>query len=76
MSVLEYVVVALLVAGSIAFSAWRLAPASLRLRILDLLPPSRPGAGLIGRLRRAALAEISSGCHACSQTRKAGALRR
>jgi hypothetical protein len=75
MRVLEALIVALLVTGSLVFSAWRLSSAKLRLRVLEIVAP-RSRNRFVARLRSAALAELTHDCHACGQTRTPAAPRR
>jgi hypothetical protein len=73
--VLENVLVALLVAGSVLHSAWRLTSPRLRLRVLDLLEPAlgKVAGRWIRPLRTRTLARLTGGCSACSA--RAGNLR-
>jgi hypothetical protein len=75
MGMIEALIVALLVTGSIVFSAWRLSPAKMRLRVLEIVAP-RSTNRLVAKLRGKALAELTHGCHACGQTQIPGAPRR
>jgi hypothetical protein len=66
---LQAFVVAVLVTASVVFAAWRLAPARLKLRLLDRLQPDT--AHLWGRaiahLRRGVAEELMHGCGACAR---------
>ena len=75
MGMIEALIVAFLVTASILLSAWRLAPAKLRLKFLEMIAPRSTNA-FVARLRGKALAELSSGCGACAPTRTPAAPRR
>jgi hypothetical protein len=62
--VLEDLLVAMLVAGSAVFTAWRLMPVRARLGLLERLEPMLGSAG--NRLRAKALAQLTGGCSACA----------
>ena len=68
--VLQAFVVGVLVVASAAFATWRLAPARLKLRLLDRLEPDT--AHLWGRcvahLRKGVAEELTHGCGACAHT--------
>jgi hypothetical protein len=68
--VLQAFVVGVLVLASGAFVTWRLAPARLKLRLLDRLEPDT--AHLWGRwvayLRKGVADELTHGCSACART--------
>jgi hypothetical protein len=66
--VLEDLLVAMLVAGSAVFSAWRLMPIRTRLGVLDRLEPMLGGIAeaTLHRLRAKALAQLAGGCGACA----------
>jgi hypothetical protein len=73
-AIAQDVLVALIVAGGVIFSAWRLMSPRLRLRTLDLLAPvaTRLGAGgTIGRLRGQTIGQLAAGCSACSHNKTA-----
>ena len=67
--VLQTLVVALLVAASAIFATWRLAPARLKLRMLDRVSPDT--AHWWGRsvawLRKGVAEELMHGCSACAR---------
>jgi hypothetical protein len=67
--IVQALIVAIIVAASAAFAAWRLAPARARLRLIDALNPSDGNA--TGRwllhLRKGVLNQLAHGCNACSQ---------
>jgi hypothetical protein len=65
---LEIVLVGLLVAGSVIFSAWRLLSAKLRLRVLDFAGPAlgRLSEKSLARLRSRTLGQLAGGCGSCS----------
>jgi hypothetical protein len=70
---LQWLIVAPLVAGAALVAAWRLMTVRLRLRVLSQLLTILPAAegGMIGRWRasvsRRIAAEAASGCAACSK---------
>ena len=66
--VLENLLVALLVAGSALYSAWRLMPPATRLKLLEHLIPLLGGtaAAPLVRLRSKVVAQLAGGCAACS----------
>jgi hypothetical protein len=76
--VLENLLVAVLVAGSAAFSAWRLLPARARLTVLDLVTPLLGGLAQapLQRLRAKALGQLTGGCSACSAASHARVIKR
>ena len=67
---LQTLIVALVVAGSAMFAAWRLMPARAKLRALDALKPSTDTAigRRLSRLRQGVLNELAHGCSACSSS--------
>jgi hypothetical protein len=75
MAVFEALIVAAIVTASIVFSAWRLSPAKLRLRVLEFFAP-RSTNRFVAQLRGKALAELTHGCHACAPSRTPAAPRR
>ena len=64
----QQVLVGLLVAAGIVFSAWRLLSARWRLRLLDALYalPGASGAAWLGRLRQRLLGQSTLACGGCS----------
>ena len=67
--VIQYLLVALLVAGSALYSTWRLMPLATRLKLLDRAAPLARGvAGApLARLRSKVLAQLAGGgCGGCS----------
>jgi hypothetical protein len=67
-AVMQEVVVGLLVAGCVVFSAWRLLSARLRLRVLNAVS-ALPGAGRavwLARLRQRSLSRSGGACAGCS----------
>jgi hypothetical protein len=74
-AVLQYALVAVLVAGCALFSAWRLAPLSLRLRALQAISrvPALRSAAWLGRLRERSLAQYSGACGGCAAGARPGA---
>jgi hypothetical protein len=75
MIVLQAFIVAVIVTGSLAFSAWRLSSAKMKLRLLEFVAP-RSTNRFVSRLRATALAQLTHGCHACAPTRTPAAPRR
>ncbi len=72
MEALETGIVALIVAASILYSAWRLTSAQLHLRALDLLGHvmgNAPG-GWVARLRSRVLSKMAGGCGTCASNVK------
>ena len=68
--IVQTLIVAILVAASAVFAAWRLMPARTRLRVLDGIKPSEGNAvgRWLMRLRKKVLADLTSGgCASCSQ---------
>ncbi len=67
--VLQNVLVGILVAAGIVFSAWRLLSLRLRLRLLDGLNgvPGASGAAWLTRLRQRLLSQATLACGNCSQ---------
>lgn len=70
MLVLEYLLVALIVAACAIFSVWRLLSVGARLRVLDALAalPRHPGDRWLTALRQRLLARLGSGCDSCTQS--------
>jgi hypothetical protein len=72
--ILQNVLVGVIVAGCLVFSAWRLMSPKLRLKTLELLAPAakRLGAhGPVTRLRSQTVAQLAAGCSACSHNKTA-----
>ena len=70
--IIQEVLVALIVAGCAAFSAWRLMSGSARLKTLEWLAPlaNRVGAGNpIDRQKAKVIGQLASGCSACSSNK-------
>jgi hypothetical protein len=69
MVIIQYVIVALIVASCTVFSVWRLISPRLRLRAVETLAPFSGAVGgkLLAQLRQKALAQLSGGCSACSR---------
>jgi hypothetical protein len=67
--VLQAFAVGVLVAGSIVFASWRLAPARLKLRLLDRLEPDTAHfwGRWIAHLRKGVAEELTHGCGACAR---------
>jgi hypothetical protein len=64
---LQSVAVAVLVIGSAVYAAWRLMPASRRLRLIERLLAGAPASsGWVARLRHAARADAEKSCGGCS----------
>jgi hypothetical protein len=85
MAAVQMLIVSVLVAVSLIFSAWWLTPARRRLWVLDHLVRADATRGPLVRLRRALLARAQIGCAACRanpsaaaphSTEKGAALRR
>ena len=71
-SLLQNVLVGVIVAVCLVFSAWRLMSPKLRLKTLESIAPSatRLGAGAwITRLRSQTVAQLAAGCSACSHNK-------
>lgn len=72
--ILQEAVVALIVAGCIVFSAWRLMSPRLRLKTLELVGPTMEkmgGRGTVARLRTKTIGQLAGGCSACSANKAA-----
>lgn len=65
---LQTVVVALIVIASTFFAAWRLAPAKLKLRVLDALNPNDAGVWgrWLSRRRKGVAEQLLHGCSSCA----------
>jgi hypothetical protein len=74
---LQQVLVGLLVAAGIVFSAWRLLSARWRLRLLDALYalPGVSGAAWLARLRQHLLSQSTLACGGCSNADAAHGLK-
>ena len=72
---LQNVLVGVIVAGCVVFSAWRLMSPRLRLKTLDLVGPAMEALGARGtvaRLRTQTLGKLVTGtCSACSSNKSA-----
>jgi hypothetical protein len=66
---LQALLVALIVTASALFAAWRLAPARLKLRLLDRLKPDTANlwGRWVARLRKGVAEELTHGCSACAR---------
>ena len=68
-AVLQVIVVGVVVVASALFATWRLAPARLKLRLLDSMTPDT--AHFWGRcvawLRKGVAEELAHGCSACAR---------
>jgi hypothetical protein len=66
----QTVAVVVLVTAAVAFGAWRLSPARLKLRWLDRLKPDtgKFWGRSVARLRNNVAAELLHGCGACAGT--------
>jgi len=73
--ILQDAVVAVIVAGCVAFSAWRLMSPRLRLKILEFIGPTMARLGArntIVRLKVKTLGQLTAGgCSACSANKTA-----
>lgn len=73
--ILQEALVAIIVAGCIVFSAWRLMSPKLRLKTLELVGPTIEklgGSGAIARLRTKTMGQLVAGaCSACSANKTA-----
>ncbi len=72
--ILQDALVAVIVAGCVVFSAWRLMSPRLRLQTLELIGPTmvRLGArNTIVRLKIKTIGQLTSGCSACSANKTA-----
>jgi hypothetical protein len=68
--VLQSFAVGLIVLSCAVFAAWRLTPASVKLRMLNALKPDTAyfWGRVIARLRRSVAEELAQGCGACSRS--------
>ena len=72
--ILQEALVAVIVAGCIVFSAWRLMSPRLRLKTLELVGPTMEklgGRGAVARLRIKTIGQLAGGCSACSANKTA-----
>jgi len=73
-SLLQNVLVGVIVAVCLVFSAWRLMSPKLRLKTLEALAPAAQKLGahsLVTRLRSQTVAQLAAGCSACSHNKTA-----
>jgi hypothetical protein len=71
---LQSMLVGIIVAFCVVFSAWRLMSPKLRLKTLELIAPTvaKLGAGAwVTRLRGQTVAQLAAGCSACSNNKTA-----
>jgi hypothetical protein len=66
---LQTLIVAVIVLVSAVFAAWRLAPARVKLRLLDRIKPDTAHfwGRWVARLRRGVAEELMHGCGACAR---------
>jgi hypothetical protein len=73
--ILQEALVAVIVAGCVMFSAWRLISPRLRLKTLELVGPAMEkmgGRGVVARLRAKTIGQLVAGtCSACSSNKTA-----
>jgi hypothetical protein len=73
--ILQYALVAVIVAGCVVFSAWRLMSPRLRLKTLELIGPAMEKFGArnsVARLRTKVIGQLTAGgCSACSANKTA-----
>ncbi len=72
--ILQDALVAIIVAGCIVFSAWRLISPRLRLKTLELIGPTMERLGArsaVARLRGKVIGQLAGGCSACSANKTA-----
>jgi hypothetical protein len=72
--ILQEALVAVIVAGCVVFSAWRLMSPKLRLKTLELIGPTMEGLGgrdTVARLRGKVISQLAAGCSACSSNKTA-----
>jgi len=73
-TVLQEVLVAIIVAGCVVFSAWRLMSLRMRMRTLDVMGPllgKLGAANWVTRLRAQTIGQLAGGCSACSHNKTA-----
>jgi len=68
-AVLQTLIVAIIVLASAVFAAWRLSPARLKLRLLDMLKPdtAHVWGRWIAALRAGVVQQLAHGCSACAR---------
>jgi hypothetical protein len=72
--ILQEALVAVIVAGCVVFSAWRLMSPRLRLKSLELIGPTMErlgGRNTVARLRGKTISQLAAGCSACSANKTA-----
>jgi hypothetical protein len=73
--ILQYALVAVIVAGCVVFSAWRLMSPQLRLKTLELIGPTMEKLGArntVAGLRTKVIGQLTAGgCSACSANKTA-----
>ena len=72
--ILQEALVAVIVAGCVVFSAWRLMSPKLRLKTLELIGPTMARLGArntIVRLKVKTIGQLAAGCSACSANKTA-----
>jgi hypothetical protein len=72
--ILQEALVAVIVAGCLVFSAWRLMSPRLRLKTLELIGPTMErlgGRNTVARLRGKTISQLAAGCSACSANKTA-----
>jgi hypothetical protein len=72
--ILQDALVAVIVAGCVVFSAWRLMSPRLRLKSLELIGPTLErlgGRNTVARLRGKTISQLAAGCSACSANKTA-----
>jgi hypothetical protein len=72
--ILQEALVAVIVAGCVVFSAWRLMSPRLRLKTLELIGPTMErlgGRNTIVRLRGKVIGQLAAGCSACASNKTA-----
>jgi hypothetical protein len=72
--ILQEALVAVIVAGCLVFSAWRLMSPRLRLKTLELIGPTIErlgGRNTVARLRGKTISQLAAGCSACSANKTA-----
>jgi hypothetical protein len=72
--ILQNALVAIIVAGCVVFSAWRLMSPRLRLKTLERVGPVMErlgGRNTVARLRGKTISQLTAGCSACSANKTA-----